>query len=95
MRREKSLGGLYKHVSGMLNINLTLRGGRGLACDIWRMHKSPHSQLRVTASSVTADLACYGYIKRSTVIDKLSLRLGEGGSCVNIIITLSVTLTPL
>ena len=58
-------------------------------------HKSPHSQLRVTASSATADLACYGYIKRSTVIDKLSLRLGEGGSFVNIIITLSVTLTPL
>ena len=37
MRREKSLGGLYKHVSGMLNINLTLRGGRGLVCDIWRI----------------------------------------------------------
>ena len=55
-------------------------------------HKSSHSQSRVTTS---ADLACYGYIKRSTVIDKLSLRLGEGGSCVNIIITLSVTLTPL
>ena len=58
-------------------------------------HKSPHSQSTVTASSATADLACYGYIKRSTVIDKLLLRLGEGGSCVNIIITLSVTLTPL
>ena len=60
-------------------------------------HKSPHSQSRVTASrsSATADLACYGYIKRYTVIDKLSLRLGEGGSYVNIIITLSVTLTPL
>ena len=55
-------------------------------------HKSPHSQSRVTASSATSDLACYGYIKRSTVIDKLSLRLGEGGSSVN---TLSVTLTPL
>ena len=34
-------------------------------------------------------------IKRSTVIDKFSLRLGEGGSCVNIIMTLSVTLTSL
>ena len=43
-------------------------------------HKSAHSQSRVTASSATADLACYGYIKRSTVIDKLSLMLGEGGS---------------
>ena len=42
--------------------------------------KSPHSQSRVTASRATADLACYGYIKRSTVIDKLSLRVGEGGS---------------
>ena len=39
--------------------------------------------------------ACYGYIKRSNVIDRLSLRLGEGGSCVNIIMMLSVTLTPL
>ena len=48
------------------------------------LHKLPHSQSRVTASSTTAGLACYGYIKRSTVIDKLSLRLGEGGSCVNI-----------
>ena len=40
MRREKSLGGLYKHVSGMLNIKLTFKGwrGPGLACDIWRMH---------------------------------------------------------
>ena len=58
-------------------------------------HKSAHSQSRVTASSASADRACYGYIKRSTVIDKLSLRVGEGGSCVNIIIMLSVTLTPL
>ena len=48
------------------------------------LHKLPHPQSRVTASSTTAGLACYGYIKRSTVIDKLSLRLGEGGSCVNI-----------
>ena len=78
MRREKSLGGLYKHVSGMLNINLTLMGGRGLACDICACHKSPHSQSRVTASSATADLVCYEYINRSTVIDKLLLRLGEG-----------------
>ena len=66
--------------------------GGGLACDIWRMI---YSHSRVTASSATADLACYRYIKRSTVIDKLSLRLGEGGSCVNIIMMLSMTLTPL
>ena len=36
-----------------------------------------------------------GYIKQSTMIDKLSLRLWEGGSCVNIIMVLSMTLTPL
>ena len=90
MRRERSLGGLDKHVSGMLNINLILRGGGGLACDIWRVinYMSPHSQSRVTASSTTTGLACYGYTKRSTVIDKLSLRLGEGGS-------LSMILPPL
>ena len=29
------MGGFYKHVSGMLNINLTLRGGGGLVCDFW------------------------------------------------------------
>ena len=92
MRREKSLGGLYEHVSGMLN---TLRVEGVWHVTFGACHKSPHSQSRVTASSATADLACYGYIKLSTMIDKLSLRLGEGGSCVNIIITLSVTLTPL
>ena len=27
-------------------------------------------------------IACYRYNKRSTMIDKLSLRLGEGGSCI-------------
>ena len=32
-------------------------------------------------------------VKQSTVINKLSLRLCEGGSSVNIIMTLSVTLT--
>ena len=36
--------------------------------------KSLHSQTRVTAASATACLACYRYIKRSTRIDKLSLR---------------------
>ena len=57
-------------------------------------HKSPHSQSRVTASSTTADLAM-GILNDLPMIDKLSLRVGEGRSCVNIIITLSVTLTPL
>ena len=37
MRREKSLGDLYKHVSDMLNINLALRGGGDWARDIWHM----------------------------------------------------------
>ena len=37
MRREKSLGGLYKHVSGMLNIKFTLSIGGGLARNIWHM----------------------------------------------------------
>ena len=36
-------------------------------------------RLKLSAtSSTTAGHACYGYIKRYTVIDKLSLRLGEG-----------------
>ena len=71
MRREKSLGGFYKHVSGMLNINLTLRGGGSWYVTFGSLHKLLHSHSRVTASSTTAGLACYGYIKRSTVIDKL------------------------
>ena len=37
MRREKSLGDLYKHVSDMLNINLALRGGGDWAYDTWHM----------------------------------------------------------
>ena len=49
--------------------------------------KSLHSQTRVTAASATACLACYRYIKRSTRIDKLSLRqyrdsLGLGIMCL-------------
>ena len=43
-------------------------------------NKSPNSQSRVTASSTTTG-ACYGYIKRCNMIGRLSLRLGEGGSC--------------
>ena len=78
MRKEKSLGGLYKHVSGMLNIKFTLSSGGGLARNIWHMTEIAHSQSRATASSDTTGLACYGYIKQSTMIDKLSLRLGGG-----------------
>ena len=44
-------------------------------------HKLPHSQSRVTASSATTGLEYYGYIKRSIVIDKLSLRLGGRVLC--------------
>ena len=47
----------------------------GLAYDNLAHHrKSPHSQSRVTAASTSACLACYGYVKRYTRIDKLSLR---------------------
>ena len=54
----------------MLNIKFTLSGGGGLAHD----RKSPHSQSRVAIASAIACLACYGYIKQSTRMDKLSLR---------------------
>ena len=37
--RDKSLGGIHKHVSVMLNIKLTLSGGGGLVCDSCRMTK--------------------------------------------------------
>ena len=60
---------------------------------IGALHKSLHSQSRVTAASTAICLACYKYIKPSTVIDKLSLMQGKGGSYINIITTLSVTLT--
>ena len=56
---------------------LTSSSGGGLARNI-HMIEIVHSQSRVTASRDTAGLACYGYIKRSTMIDKLSLRLGGG-----------------
>ena len=48
MRREKSLGGFYKHVSGMLNINLTLRGGGGLVRDFWLINPRRACAARVT-----------------------------------------------
>ena len=54
-----------------------------------------HSQELLLLYSATTCLACHGYNKRSTTIDKLLLRLGEEGSCINIIMTLSVTLTSL
>ena len=62
----------------MLNIKFRLSSGGGLARNIWHMTEIAHSKSRVTASSDTAGLACYGYIKRSTMIDKLSLSLGGG-----------------
>ena len=86
--RNKTLGGIYKEGSVMLNIELTcIKQWEG----IWHMtfgagQKSPYSQSRVSAASATASLI--GILKY-TMTDKL-LRLGEGGSCVN---TLSVSLT--
>ena len=78
----------------MLNIKFTLSSGGGLARNIWYMAEIAAFTVK-SASSANTGLACYGYIKQSTMIDKLSLRLGRGGSCVNIIMMLSVTLTPL
>ena len=88
MRRDKSPGGINKQVSVMLNIKLTLSSGGGLT---QYLHMKKLSS-RVIATSATTCLACYGYNKRSTMIDKLSLRLGKGGSCM---MTLSVTLISL
>ena len=76
-RNEKReiTGGFYKHVSGMLNINLTLRGGGGYVT-FGSLHKLPYSQSRVTASSTTAGLACYGYTiyREVSMIRSIQLR---------------------
>ena len=87
MRREISLGGLYK----LLNINLTLRGGGGLAGDIWRMTSCHIHSQELLLLALPPVLLATGILND----DKFSLRLGEGGSCVNIIMMLSMTLTPL
>ena len=51
MRRDKSLGGIHKQLSVMLNIKFTLGGGRGLGRDICAHdRKSLDSQSRVTAA---------------------------------------------
>ena len=78
-RNEKReiTGGPYKHVSGMLNIKFTLSSGGGLARNIWHMTEIAAFTVK-SASSANTGLACYGYIKQSTMIDKLSLRLGGG-----------------
>ena len=70
-------GGLYKHVSGMLNIKFTLSSGGDLTRNIWHMTEIATFTVK-SASSANTGLACYGYIKQSTMIDKLSLRLGGG-----------------
>ena len=75
-RNEKREGGLYKHVSGMLNIKFTLSSGGGLARNIWHMTEIAAFTVK-SASNANTGLACYGYIKQSTMIDKLSLRLGD------------------
>ena len=61
----------------MLNIKFTLSSGGGLARNIWHMTEIAAFTVR-SASSANTGLACYGYIKQSTMIDKLSLRLGGG-----------------
>ena len=85
MRREKSLGGIHKQVSVMLNIQFTLSSGGGLAHDIWHMTESRciHSQELLLLVLLLAKLP--------TRIDKLSLRqyracvvdsLGLGITCL-------------
>ena len=70
-------GGPLQHVSGMLNIKFTLSSGGGLARNIWHMTEIAAFTVK-SALSANTGLACYGYIKQSTMIDKLSLRLGGG-----------------
>ena len=81
----------------MLNINLALRGGGDWACDILAHDISCciHSQESLLLALPLVLLATGILNNLYTMIDKLSLRLWEGGSCVNIIMVLSVTLTPL
>ena len=69
-----TLGSIHKQVSVMLNIKLS--SGGGLPCVIWHMAESRriHSQELLLLYSTTACLACYGYTKQSTRIDKLSLQ---------------------
>ena len=78
-----TLGGIHKQV----NIQFTLSGGGGLACDRHLAHdrKSPHSQSRVTAVSATAYLLATGILNdlpgltscrcnnRAYVVDSLGL----------------------
>ena len=81
MRTEKSLGGIRKQVSVMLNMKLTLSGQGGLERDSCRMTEvhvatftvKSYCCYRATASTC---LACYRFIKRSTRINKLFLREG-------------------
>ena len=56
---------------------LTSSSGEGLARNIWHMTKIAAFTVK-SASSANTGLACYGYTKQSTMIDKLSLRLGGG-----------------
>ena len=65
MRRDKSLGGIHKQVSVMLNIKFTLSGGGGWDVTFGTWQKLPHSQSRVTAAVTDACHALCGYIKQS------------------------------
>ena len=82
--------GIHKQVCVMLDIKFTLSGGGGLARDIWHMTESRciHSQELLLLALL---LACYGYMKPSTRIEKLPLRqyracvvdsLGLGIACL-------------
>ena len=63
----------------MLVACLTSSSGGGLACNICNWHMTEIAAFTVkSAYSANTGLACYGYIKQSTMIDKLSLRLGGG-----------------
>ena len=63
MRRDKSLGGIHKQVSVMLNIKFHIKRWRGLACNIW--HMTEVTAFTVKSYCATC-LTCYGYIKRFT-----------------------------
>ena len=69
MRREKGA------FTNTLVAWFTLSSGGGLARNIWHMTEIAAFTVK-SASSANTGLACYGYIKQSTMIDKLSLRLG-------------------
>ena len=71
-KREITGGPLYTNT---LVACLTL--GVWHIANIWHMTEIAAFIVK-SASSANTGLACYGYIQQSTMIDKLSLRLGGG-----------------